>query len=449
MIGGAPILEDIRITKLTKIDEKLTRELNIGELKVIYCEDTIPRTFLVIDSDCSPAGNPDDGSTGEPHQYYGKHYLDYIETKSGIEYVILDHRFIKYVQRREDSQGNIRYRKFSKGYDFAEKDAKITKRLEKRIVLLAMISSCLDAAAQLDGLISRQTVGSIVKKWVHKCDVLRNRFITPRQMAIVSGTDSEHGYVFFMDVQISRISIIDVITGISSEGILKELQKFELEKVQYLITDSNAIIVDTLRGAISTRDTMLAVEPESIVQIINDRIIDYMNKNERQIPVETKADILVDKDLLEDNRKERVDLALDIRPELRKIYEHVNLLRRIIKIFNGEEYRDFNRWIDQIPEESEEIFDDASVYVENYEEEIINFYRRRKNISGSLTVRIRNLVDKLSRWSEKAPELMRARLLYASIVNDYEDLEENQWKGLTYEDVIDNIEMLINEGGKL
>lgn len=442
-------MKDIRITKSTKVDEALTKQLNISELKVIRCLNTTPRTFLVIDTDNSPAGSPEDGESGEPFQYYSKTYLDCLETDDGVEYISLDHRFVKYIQTYKDEQGNTRYRKFTKGYYFAERNATITKRLEQRIVLLAMKSSFLDTAAAMDNLLTRQTIGVIVKKWVKKCDVLRDKFLTPRKMAIMSGTDDENGYVFFMDIQTTKIIIIDVIAGISSDEIRKELQKFEIDKIQYLLTDSNSILVDTLRGSIADKNTTLAVEADSLVPVINSKIMEYMKKHERQIPAETKDYILIAKDQLGENPGERVDAALESRPKLREIYEHVNWLRQIIKAVDRDGYDDFRKWIAQIPEDSEGIFDDASVYIENYEEEILNFYRRRREISGSVYVRIRNLVDKLSRWSERAPDLMRARMLYASIVDDYEDLEEHQWKGLTYEDVMDNIEMLIDEGGKI
>ena len=79
--------------------------------------------------------------------------------------------------------------------------------------------------------------------------------------------------------------------------------------------------------------------------------------------------------------------------------------------------------------------------------EIINFYKRRNNVSGNVYARLRALVERISRWSERAPELMRARLMYASIVDTYEELEDYQWPGITYEDVVENIEMLIKEGG--
>ena len=56
-------------------------------------------------------------------------------------------------------------------------------------------------------------------------------------------------------------------------------------------------------------------------------------------------------------------------------------------------------------------------------------------------------MDRLSRWSDRAPELMRARLLYAGMVDDYEDLADIQWQGISYDDVMANIDMLIKEGG--
>lgn len=436
-------MKDIRITKSTRADENLTIELGISELKVISVEPSYLRKFLAVDSDDSPAECPYCHEEGEKFEYYPKEYYDCITKKNGeVEYIILDHRFIKCLCRNHQPG----LKKFSKEYDFAYKGANVTKRMENRIVALAMRTSCSETEQLLNSLITRQAIGSIVRRWVARCDSLRGSFNTPRDMAIISGSTNDVGYVFFADVAYQKFRIIDVVAGIDSASIISELRKFELDKIQTVLTDSNTILVDTLRGTLSD-NTILSVDADSLIPPITEELEKFMRKNARQINTKVKHNITLARDGLSESNKAGVDEALASRDELRGIYEHANLLRRIIKTKNGGDYSEFEKWNENIPLDTEGVFDDVSVYIEDYMKEIINFYKRRNNVSGNVYARLRALVERISRWSERAPELMRARLMYASIVDTYEELEDYQWPGITYEDVVENIEMLIKEGG--
>ena len=149
------------------------------------------------------------------------------------------------------------------------------------------------------------------------------------------------------------------------------------------------------------------------------------------------------------------------RKKLFEIYNHVNALRTIIKSDDHLDYKKFEGWLDGIPDEDynlstkkdtdvrETVFSEVSVYVEDYMKEILNFYRRRKNITGDVYRKIRLLVDKLQNWSDRAPELMRTRILYSDKIDTYEDLADSQWTGVDYEDVMKNIDLLISEGGNI
>ena len=175
-----------------------------------------------------------------------------------------------------------------------------------------------------------------------------------------------------------------------------------------------------------------------------------MKKYARQIGTRVKSDILVARDNLTDSARDKVDEALSSRDELRKIYDHVNVLRRIIKDGQIENYEEYRKWCRTTPVDRKGVLSDTTIYIEEYENEILNFYRRRVPMTQDVFIKIKALVDKLAsvkRWSDKAPELMRARILYSGIVDEYEDLESRQWYGVSYEEVMKNIEKLIDEGG--
>ena len=443
MIGGAK-LKDIRITKSTQIDDELTKYIGISELNAIGINESAARkTILVIDADDSPAECPKCHKNGERFAYYPKNYIDCVVDRNGkYEYIILDHRFVKCICRNHPQH----LLKFSKEYDFVCKKCKVTKRMENRIVALAMRTSCFETEQMIDCAVSRQAIGTIVKRWVARCDSLRNTFETPSKMAIISGTTSDKGYVFFADVEKNKFRIIDLIVGIDSANIISELRRFEIKNIELVVTDSNAILVDTLRSYLSDA-TILTVDVDSLIPPIIEKISGYMKKYARQIGTKVKGNILVARDNLSNLDRDRVDEALASRDELRKIYEHVNLLRKVIKTDHFMDYSEFEKWNDTIPEDTTGVFDDASIYIDDYTNEIINFYKRRNNVSGNIFIRIKALVDRLSRWSDRTPELMRARVLYANMVDDYEDLGEKQWKGISYDDVMKNIDLLIEEGG--
>lgn len=441
--GGAG-LKDIRVTKNTRADEVLTSYLGIPELKVIQKEAYGRTKLLVVDTEDNPAECPECHKEGERFQYFPKEYYDCVVNSKGVyEYIIIDHRFVKCICRRHEG----RNRTFSKEYDFAYRNANVTKRLENRIVILSMMNSCLNASKQIDKVVSRQAVGNIVRRWVERCDSLRGDFLTPTNMAVISGGTSEKGYVFFADIGYRKFRIIDVIAGIESASIITELRRFNLNDIRYMLTDSNTIIVDTLRGVLHD-DTTLAVDVDSFIPPLNDQFLMYIKKNAKQIDSRLKNTFLLDKESLPDSERKKINNALENRKELHNIYEHVNNLRRIIR-GKAPKYSELENWRKNIPDNSENVFDDVDVYIDAYAEEIINFYRRRTSVTEDVYIKIRALVNRLSNWSDRAPELMRARVLYSGIVDDYEELEERQWMGVSYDDVMENIDKLIKEGGSI
>lgn len=436
-------MKDIRITNSTRPDEELTAYLGFDELQVIKADIDGDKRFLVIDKDDSPAECPICHQCGEKFEYYPKEYVDCVVDEHGnCEYIILDHRFVKCICRND----HPKLLKFSKEYSFAYKNAKVTKRMENRVVLMAMRTSCNEAESLVNGMITRQAIGMIVKRWVARCDSLRGVFNTPRDMAVISCTTEDKGYVFFADIGYRKFRIIDVIASIDSDSIAAELKKFEIDKIATVLTDSNSILVDTLRSYLADT-TVLSVDTDSLIPPINHNLMEYMKKNARQIDKNVKHYITLSRDALGRNEEGRVDDALASRDELRKIYNHVNLLRKLIKNDKNFDYAEFVKWNNEIPQDDGGILGDTSLYIEHYMDEIINFYRRRTYVTRDVFARMKALVDKISRWSERAPELMRGRILYSGYVDNYEILEEQQWMGVSYEDVMANIEKLIEEGG--
>lgn len=462
-------MKDLRITKHTEIDEQMTKLLSIDELSIIKCgHKEIKRSvadgggvrtvkcYTVIDSDDSKAECDICQQDGEPYEYYQKCYIDCMVDGTGkSQYVILDHRFVKFLCRKHG-----KLHKFSKEYAFAEKNSNVTKRMENRVVFLAVRTSCNEAAQKVGYIVSRQAVGNVVRRWTERCDLLRGSFNTPTDLAVISAMNNERGYIFFADISYNKFRIIDVVSGISAANIEIVLKRFELTKIATVITDSNSVLVDALRGGLSDL-TELSVDVESLLPPIIDGMRKYMNLFERQIDPKIKHAITLPAESVSQYNQGRMKETFKSRKKLFEIYNHVNALRTIIKSDDHLDYKKFEGWLDGIPDEDynlstkkdtdvrETVFSEVSVYVEDYMKEILNFYRRRKNITGDVYRKIRLLVDKLQNWSDRAPELMRTRILYSDKIDTYEDLADSQWTGVDYEDVMKNIDLLISEGGNI
>lgn len=460
-------MKDLRITKYTEIDEQSTKLLDIEGLSVVMCgqkkikmsgdsgvSNKDVQCFTVIDSDKSKAKCDICKQDGEPYEFYKKEYIDLIKDDSGkIHYTILDHRFLKYLCRHHD-----RLHKFSKEYTFVEKKMNVTKRMENRVVYFAVRTSCNEAAQRVDYIVSRQAVGNIVRRWTERCDMLRGNFNTPTDLAVISAVNNERGYIFFADISHNRFLIVDVICGINAANIEAELRRFDLKKISTVITDSNSILVDALRSRLAD-GTELSIDVDSLLPPIIEKMKKYMNLFERQIDPNIKHAITLPREQVSQYYKDKMKETFRSRKELLEIYNHVNALRTIIKAGNHADYEKFEQWLETIPDEKynlsrkkdtekrETVFAEASVYVEDYMQEVLNFYRRRTNITGDVYQKIMVLVDKLGRWSDRAPELMRARLLYSGMIDTYENLANSQWAGISYDDVMKNIDLLISEGG--
>lgn len=458
-------MEDIRITKSTKIDTKLTELLSIADVAVISTSiksfnntasrggTNNRRKFLSFDSDRSKAECEECKELAEKHRYFKKEYVDCIINEDGVyEYIILDFRFLKFICRNHDTM-----RVFSKPYYFAERDANITNRMESRIIYLAMRTSCFDAARLIDYSVSRQAIGTIVKKWTERCDIYRDEFITPADLVIMSATNTDTGYIFFADISYNKFRIFEVVPLVDSASIISVLNKLNIDKIQNVVTDSNTILVDTLRSTLPDRISLI-IDANALIQPLLDNLEKYLNKYARQIEHRTKGYFLLPQNAVQPGSRIRMAEAMASRPELEKIYNHIILLRDIVKSEIHDDYSSFEKWNENIPEvtlaDREEdqdfsIFDDVSVYIDDYMTEIMNFYKRRNIVDADVFQKIKILSDRLSNWSDRAPELMRARVLYSKFVDDCQEIGEQQWRGISYDDLLQNIDELIREGGKL
>ena len=137
--------------------------------------------------------------------------------------------------------------------------------------------------------------------------------------------------------------------------------------------------------------------------------------------------------------------ALEKRPKLSALYYHVNWLRDILNYKEDLVEDGLYDWLENIPELAERDLKDISAAIDHSFEDVINYYRRRTVVTADTYKKIKTLHEYLQMWKNgKNPDLMRARLLYAGFIGNIEELSENQWYGIGYDDVLKNINRLLN-----
>lgn len=439
-----------RITKKTHRDSARTKELDIDELEVIEYKDAVllttkgsimgPFFFAVDKEDIKPAC-PICGADGENHERFEKTYKDciYSEEDGYIE-CLVRHSFVKYICRQHKPNSI-----FSKEYDFADGNNNITRRFENRVIRLSMEDSVTSVPNKIRGTLSKQSVSEIVNRWIANADKERGGFPDTEKLIIMSCSVAEEDYAFFAYESFNGLSIIDVIFFKASADIITELNKFDLTKLKIIVTDFNPIIREAVQR-FSGDDVAVIIDVSAIREWIEMILVKAMKVYAKQVATNVKDEILAPASYSKGGwlAKQR-DEALGKRPKLKALYHHVNWLRDILNYSEDLVEDGLYEWLENVPELLETDLKDISTAIDHSFEDVINYYRRRTVVTEDTYRKIKNLHEKLQQWKNcKNPDLMRARLLYAGFIGNLEELSENQWYGIGYDNVLENINRLIN-----
>lgn len=443
--------EDVRrITKNTPRDSKRTKELDIDELEVIEYKDAVLLTtkgsilgpfFLAVDKEDIKPMCPICEADGVNHERFEKTYKDCIRTEDG-SYIecLLRHSFVKYICQRH-KPGAI----FTREYDFADGNNNITRRFENRVIRLAMEDSVTSVPNKIRGTLSKQSVSEVVNRWIVNADSERGVFPDTEKLIIMSCSVAEEDYAFFAYESFNGLSIIDVVFFKSSTDIVTELNRFDLSKLKIIVTDFNPIIREAVQR-FSGDDIAAIIDISAIREWIETILIKAMKVYAKQVPTKVKDEILAPATYAKGGwLASQKDEALEKRPKLKALYHHVNWLRDILNYKEDLVEDGLYEWLENIPELAEKDLKDISAAIDHSFEDVINYYRRRTVVTDDTYKKIKTLHERLQWWKNcKNPDLMRARLLYAGFIGNIDDLSENQWYGIGYEDVLDNINRLIN-----
>lgn len=439
-----------KITKNTRRDAKRTEELDLDELEVIDYKESVLLTtkgnilgpyFFVTDKEDIKPSCPVCGADGKNHNRFEKTYKDCYKTDDG-KYVecLLKHSFVRYICRNHQPNAI-----FPREYDFADSNSNITRRFENRVLRLAMEDSVTSVPNKIRKTLSKQSVSEIVNRWVVNADSERGVFPDTEKLIIMSCSVAEEDYAFFAYESFNGLSIIDVVYFKTSTDITTELNRFDLTKLKIIVTDFNPIIREAV-SRFSSDDVAIIIDISAIREWIELILKKAMKVYAKQVSTTVKDEILVPSSYSSGNwLAEQKREALEKRPKLKALYHHVNWLRDILNYKEDLVEDGLYEWLENIPELAEKDLKDISAAIDHSFEDVINYYRRRTVVTDDTYKKIKTLHERLQWWKNcKNPDLMRARLLYAGFIGNIDDLSENQWYGIGYEDVLDNINRLIN-----
>lgn len=381
------------------------------------------------------------------HGKYERQYLDVIS--SNIEkpkFITLHYLFYKYRCLNEDCNLTL----YQKPIDFAYENANVTKRLENLIVRYASFLSYSQVEQRIKSSVTKQAVGQIVKRWVEQKDIERgDLFYTPRVLGLFSFLWDDQkrvkkhirGYVLVVDACDRDIHIIDVLKEISTDEITVLLAHMEKNKIEYVVTDCNDIIVSAVIDQLPNAEVL--VNTDILFDSAVDGFKEIIKKDAAHTMNVDKRRLLTNPSNLSNFDAICIKNVTDAKPRVNNGYDHLNLLRSILA--RKWDITDIREWENQIPIDCADEFGLTSLYIDTYWGELLNFYKRRREVTPELYEKLKKLDLKLRSFKLCSDEVFRAKVLYLSKIGEEIKESRGQWRGVPYADVLNMLDTLLNE----
>ena len=158
---------------------------------------------------------------------------------------------------------------------------------------------------------------------------------------------------------------------------------------------------------------------------------------------EDKARLMKDPRELNDFDGDMIRRVTEKKPRVSNGYDHINMLRSILS--NEWDVSDIRDWENKIPIDCKDEFYEASVYIDEYWKELLNFYKRRRVVTAELYTKLQKMDKKLQEFRNCSDELFRARVLYVCLNGRSVKSRDGKWHGVPYEDVMATLDSLLNE----
>lgn len=429
--------------KLKYYDQELDAQLDIEELAATGGDS---HHIFAMCHDTSTPVCPRCGGPVENHGKFKRLYIDVTTDEDGNHQIVeLDYLFYKY-RCLDDECPTV----FQKEIDFARENAHLTRRMENYIIELACYMSYSGVSDTVLSIVTKQTVGQIIKRWVAEKDDERGFFYTPRILGLVSFELDTSNYILAVDAEGEKQNIIEVIPEVDSSLITAFIRKLDALHIEYVLTDCNPTIVDTVKSILPKAEVL--VDTEALLADVLMEFDDLIKKDAKHTPNNVKkfikedpskyqatGDVDTDRNIYEIRE---IRDALKNKPRLSDAYDHVNRLRGILS--QEWDATDIHQWANSIPPSCEGVFAISVGDVEEYWNELLRYYMRRTEISGDLYQHLQQLNDQIKKLKRYSDEILRTRILYLPELLNMMDTSD-KWIGVPLETAIAVMKCVINQ----
>ena len=425
--------------KLKNVSKRLTKLLDIGELVAVGGDEynikaMSPDTEMPVCAEC--------GKPAENHGRFERTLIDVVTVDGRKQFARLHYYFYKY--RCLDKEcGAV----FQKPIGFAKENSKTTKRYEDEVVHYLLYESIDKAREDMEGLIidgvkadliSKPAISKLVKRWVRDKDEMRN-FLTPAYVYIYSYESRHRSYAVICESEDRIFSIVEVCTGIIASEIRQFFSRVETQYIAAVVIDCNPVIYSVVHEFFPSNKVY--VDVDAVKKILENEYGTCVFERAKNYSKSIRANLMgTGVDLEEEDAAKLYSIRKNDRV-LREAYKRYS--RILLLLQEHQDIMELKPWIEEATEIDKNVYPMTLFYLEPYWSEIINYYKRRNNVSESTYDKLYALNEKIeSYFSQCTDDVFRARMLYS----DFKEIE-NVWRGMPVDTLLEIIDNMITEGG--
>lgn len=363
------------------------------------------------------------GKVVKVQDLFSKNYRDIIKAGDRQKVISLEYEFYKHRCLNEDCR-HI----FAKSTHFASQFDNVTYRLEDEIAKLVMEGfSYSEISERFSESITRQAVGQIFNRWVHKKEELRRMQSSLSSLCVVSGKTDKDQYTLILNLD-GGIRVLDILFGVHSTDIAALLKSIGTDSIETILTDCNPTINDVVNDNLP--ETTYIIPVDYWLKLVTEDFAEYATEQLRWRQEANKLDAVLTPEEELPSIMTR-DSLLESREGLRQPYMDYHELRRIVTQREDPwTYAKIDNWTLSVCEEFKPQLKATFMRLDAYKEAIHQHELHRSAVPDGLYRQTKELEEILSHIRTFSEEQLKARVLY-SVPADLE-----HWQGVPLHEVI-------------
>lgn len=355
---------------------------------------------------------------------FSKTYYDYVQSGDNCMVISLEYDFHKFRCLNEQCR-HI----FAKKIHFASRRDNVTYRLENKIAQLVVSGlSYGDVSNQFQSTITRQAIGQIFNRWVHKKEELRKMQSLPSSIAIISGATDKDRYTVIINLD-DGIKIYDILYGVQSADIVSAIRHIGAERIKNVLSDCDPIIVETIKDNLPKASHVIPVH--YWFKLVSEDFADFAHERIKWCSVPDKDDLILQPETELGFRSSNISRLLNARPVMAAPYRNFNDLRAMIN--RRDEmwvFQELADWIENMDSDFREYLSTTIDRLYLYRKEIENHIHYRELVPEQLYPYTEAMEQRISHMKTFSSEVLRARVLYAN------ETDLQNWSGIPIEKVV-------------